>query len=72
MGNTGSILLFGAVLMAAMPTLAEWQKGFGDPTMVKGRVEDMAGVRARRSAQRSTDADDRGLVGGDNARRRFR
>jgi len=44
MSNMGSILLFGSVLMAAMPAPAEGQKSFGDPTIVKGRVEDMAMV----------------------------
>ncbi|MGH9198464.1 MAG: hypothetical protein ACRD1T_22370, partial [Acidimicrobiia bacterium] len=44
MSNTGSILLFGSVLMAAMPVPAEGQKALGDPTIVKGRVEDMAMV----------------------------
>ncbi|MGH8611957.1 MAG: TolC family protein [Gammaproteobacteria bacterium] len=44
MSNTGSILLFGSVLMAVMPAPAEGQKAFGVPTIVKGRVEDMAMV----------------------------
>ncbi|MGH8624282.1 MAG: TolC family protein [Gammaproteobacteria bacterium] len=51
MGNTGSMLLFGSVLMVATPVLAEGQKTLGDPTMVKRRVEDMAMVNQKNMAE---------------------
>ncbi len=48
--NSGSMLLFGTVLMAAMPLAAEEQKVLGDP-MVQGRVEDIAIVDQKNMAE---------------------
>ncbi|MGH8655486.1 MAG: TolC family protein [Gammaproteobacteria bacterium] len=48
--NTGSMLLFGSLLIAAMSLAAEGQKPLGDP-MVQGRVEDIAIVDQKDMAE---------------------